>query len=127
MSYSVIRLSKVLCKRKDAFFREEIENAPTIDVAPMEEVERLQDEADRYKRYYFNHCFDELRANVEADVRAETVRKMAEKFSSILEKEYRENTPEGADYYFKNGALMMWSIADRVFAQIAKEMLEDST
>ena len=41
-----------------------------------EENERLSDERNRYKRYYFNHCFDELRANVEADVRADTVKKM---------------------------------------------------
>lgn len=39
-------------------------------------VEEITDEKDRYKRYYFNHCFDELRANVEADVKADTVRKM---------------------------------------------------
>ena len=61
-----------------------------------------------------------------AKAKADTVRKMAEKFSSLLEKEYKENTPEGADHYFKNGALMMWSIADRVFDQIAKELLEEN-
>lgn len=56
-----------------------IDRTPTANVAPKAEVERLQDETDRYKRYYFNHCFDELRANVEADVRADTVRKMQER------------------------------------------------
>ena len=64
--------------------------------------------------------FDEI-VRAEAD----TVREMKERFSSLLEKEYKEYTPEGADQYFKNGSYMMWSIADRVFHQIAKEMLED--
>ena len=55
---------------------------------------------------------------------ADTVKKMQERFSLLLKKEYEENTPDGASFFFKNGSLMMWSIADRVFAQIAKEMLE---
>ena len=85
-----------------------------------EENERLRDERDRYKRYYFNHDYDRM----ETDIRAEAYREMQERFSSLLEKEYKENTPEGADFYFKNGSHMMWSVADRVFDQIAKEMLE---
>ena len=57
---------------------------------------------------------------------ADTVKKMQESFSNLLEKEYKQYTPDGADHYFKNGSHMMWSIADRVFNQIAKEMLEGS-
>jgi hypothetical protein len=57
--------------------------------------------------------------------RADTVKKMQERFSNLLEKEYKQYTPDGADHYFKNGSHMMWSIADRVFNQIAKEILED--
>lgn len=59
------------------------------------------------------------------DIQADTVRKMQERFSILLKKEYEENTPEGSSFYFKNGSLMMWSIAGRVFDQIAKEMLEE--
>ena len=44
----------------------------------QKQFEECYDEKERYKRYYFNHCFDELRANVEADVKADTVRKMQE-------------------------------------------------
>lgn len=42
----------------------------------ISEADELMDERDRYKRYYFNHCFDELIANKEADIKADTVRKM---------------------------------------------------
>ena len=55
---------------------------------------------------------------------ADTVRKMQERFSSLLSEEYRKYTPEGADQYFKNGAYMMRAIADRLIILIAKEMLE---
>lgn len=36
----------------------------TADVVPKSEVERLQKEADRYKRYYFRHDYDEMIAEV---------------------------------------------------------------
>lgn len=57
---------------------------------------------------------------------ADTVRKMRDRFSSLLSEEYRKYTPEGADQYFKNGAYMMRAIADRLIILIAKEMLEGS-
>ena len=59
-------------------------------------------------------------------IETDTVKKMQERFSSLLEKEYKQYTPDGADHYFKNGSHMMWSIADRVFNQIAKEILEEA-
>lgn len=57
-------------------------------------------------------------------IKADTVRKMQERFLKLLEKEHRLYTPEDADYMFKNGSIMMWSVAERVFRQIAKEMEE---
>ena len=36
----------------------------TADVVPKSEVERLQEEANRYKRYYFRHDYDEMIAEV---------------------------------------------------------------
>ena len=36
----------------------------TADVVPKSEVERLQEEADRYKRYFFRHDYDEMIAEV---------------------------------------------------------------
>lgn len=53
-----------------------------------------------------------------------TVRKMQERFTFLLKKEFDKNTPEDASFYFKNGSIMMWGIGNRVFAQIAKEMLD---
>lgn len=38
-------------------------------------IEHLEDERDRYKRYYFNHEYDKMEANIRAD----TVRKMQER------------------------------------------------
>ena len=87
-----------------------------------EENERLRERADRHLENLKAVLDERSESNIEAD----TVRKMQERFSILLKKEYEENTPEGASFYFKNGALMMWSIADRVFAQIAKEMLEEN-
>lgn len=63
-------------------------------------------------------------AEFHRELRADTVRKMQERFSTLLEKEYKQYTPEGADHYFKNGSYMMWGVAERAMHQIAKEMLE---
>lgn len=43
--------------------REQIDNS-TADVIPKSEVERLQEEANRYKRYFFRHDYDEMIAEV---------------------------------------------------------------
>ena len=37
---------------------------PTANVVPKSEVERLQEEANRYKRYFFRHDYDEMIAEV---------------------------------------------------------------
>ena len=55
---------------------EEIADWKEIAEGYQKLFEDCYDEKERYKRYYFNHCFDKLRANVEADVKADTVRKM---------------------------------------------------
>jgi hypothetical protein len=72
-----------------------------------ETIEELTDEKNRYKRYYFNHCFDELIANKEADIKADTVRKM--------QTEIEKRCIEGGIY-----PAFIKSTID----QIAKEMLE---
>ena len=41
-----------------------IQEQPSADVVPKSEVERLQEEADRYKRYFFRHDYDEMIAEV---------------------------------------------------------------
>lgn len=37
---------------------------PTADVVPKSRVEALEDEVNRYKRYYFRHDYDEMIAEV---------------------------------------------------------------
>jgi protein associated with RNAse G/E len=37
---------------------------PTADVVPKSEVDRLQEEVNRYKRYFFRHDYDEMIAEV---------------------------------------------------------------
>ena len=44
--------------------RKALQMTPTADVAPRAEVDRLQEEADRYKRYFFRHDYDEMIAEV---------------------------------------------------------------
>ena len=41
-----------------------IDKMPTAEVAPKSEVERLQEEANRYKRNFFRHDYDEMIAEV---------------------------------------------------------------
>lgn len=43
---------------------ERVKDTPTADVVPKSEVERLQEEANRYKRYFFRHDYDEMIAEV---------------------------------------------------------------
>jgi hypothetical protein len=84
------------------------------------DIERLRAEVS-VKRKLLDKCVD-----LEDKIKADTVRKMRDRFSSLLSEEYRKYTPEGADQYFKNGAYMMRAIADRLIIVIAKEMLEDN-
>lgn len=44
------------------------------------EIERLQTEADRYKRYYFNHEYDKLIA----EAKGEAIKECTEKLKSIF-------------------------------------------
>ena len=70
-----------------------------------EENKRLRDERDRYKRYYLNHDYDRM----EADIRADTVRKMQEKLHA-------------RKVSYGNITFRVVSLDD--IDQIAKEMLE---
>ena len=45
------------------------------------EIERLQTEADRYKRYYFNHEYDKLIETVKSEV----IKEFAERLKGIVE------------------------------------------
>ena len=55
----------------DDEFLDLINDAFTEDVAPRAEFEALKDEADRYKRYYFRHDYDEMIAEAKAEVARE--------------------------------------------------------
>lgn len=47
---------------QDALYR--VKNVPTADVVPKSEIETLQEEVNRYKRYFFRHDYDEMIAEV---------------------------------------------------------------
>ena len=59
-----------------------IEDAPTADVVPKSAVERLQEEADRYKRYFYRHDYDEMIAEAKAEVAREIFEEI-EKYSEV--------------------------------------------
>ena len=99
----------------------------------LEELVRLREENERLKSVEFTCGFIKPHKVLECPIfdeivkaKADTVREMQERFSSLLEEEYRTYTPEGASDFFKNGSYMMWTIAERVLSQIAKEILEDN-
>lgn len=48
----------------DELNQHEVNRAATMREKTLQIVERLQDEADRYKRYYFRHDYDEMIAEV---------------------------------------------------------------
>ena len=69
-------------------------------------IKQLTEEKDRYKRYYFNHEYDKM----EADIKADTVRKMQERLHER----------------FKSDPNLVYSNYNihRYIDQIAKGMLE---
>lgn len=62
----------------DDEFLDLIDDAFTEDVVPMAEFEALKDEADRYKRYYFRHDYDEMIAEAKAEVAREIFEEIEE-------------------------------------------------
>ena len=60
-------------KRALALIKAQAEDYTELD----EKYRMLYDECERYKRYYFNHEYDKM----EAEVRADTVCKMQERFA----------------------------------------------
>ena len=60
-------------------FSDEIARMPAADVAPRAEFEALKDEADRYKRYYFRHDYDEMIAEAKAEVAREIFEELDKK------------------------------------------------
>jgi hypothetical protein len=60
----------------DDEFLDLINDAFTEDVAPRAEVEALRDEADRYKRYFYRHDYDEMIAEAKAEVAREIFEEM---------------------------------------------------
>lgn len=86
----------------------------------ISEADELMDERDRYKRYYFNHCFDELIANKEADTKADTVRKM----QTLIEEK-----ADSCDICLINSNKpidIIYQISKKQLDQIANEMLNSS-
>lgn len=53
-----------------------IADAPTADVVPRADFEALKDEADRYKRYFYRHDYDEMIAEAKAEVAREIFEKI---------------------------------------------------
>lgn len=51
-----------------AIVKNAIEEIPTEDVVPRAEVEALEDERDRYKKYYFRHEYDKWEAEINQEV-----------------------------------------------------------
>ena len=88
-----------------------------------EQNEKLIDECGNQSTLWKQH-FDSLFHTAKETIIANTVWEMQKRFANLLVREFRDNTPEGADHYFKQGSLMMCSIADRVIAQVAKEIKE---
>lgn len=62
----------------DDEFLDLINDAFTEDVAPRAEFEALKDEADRYKRYYFRHDYDEMITEAKAEVAREIFEEIEE-------------------------------------------------
>ena len=58
-----------------------IEDYPEADVVPKSEVEMLQYEADRYKRYFYRHDYDKMIA----EAKAEAAREIFEEIYEIME------------------------------------------
>lgn len=65
-----------------------IDRIPTADVVPRAEVEALKDEADRYKRYYFRHDYDEMIAEAKAEVAREIFKKIEGEITDALKSNY---------------------------------------
>ena len=97
-------------------------NALALITSQEQMIKELGEENDRLMRE--KKALKCVVATARTQAKADTVRKMQERFTILLKKEFDKNTPEDASFYFKNGSIMMWGIANRVFAQIAKEMLE---
>ena len=60
-----------------------IENRPTEDVVPRSEVEKLTEERDRYKKYYYRHEYDEWEAEIKQEVAKEIFKELDEVFLTI--------------------------------------------
>ena len=84
------RNGKAIMQIKD-YLKRMIDNAPTEDVVPRSEVEALTDERDRYKRYYFNHAYDELEAEAKQEVARELLNEIKTKVNSLIDF-YRHHT-----------------------------------
>ena len=78
------------------------------EVVPKSEVERLQEEADRYKRYFYRHDYDEMIA----EAKAEVAREIFEEIEQIIENsKYQQLTPFGTEERY-NPYLIKKHIAD---------------
>lgn len=70
-------MATVHCSRIDVL--------PRADVAPRAEFEALKDEADRYKRYYFRHDYDEMIAEAKAEVAREIFEEIKDQLRGIFD------------------------------------------
>lgn len=61
-----------------------VKTMPTADVVPRADFEALKDEADRYKRYFYRHDYDEMIAEAKAEVAREIFEEMDEIMLPLL-------------------------------------------
>ena len=96
MAGKIEKMARIMCQRKKPCILCEVQS-PCIcrtyaellyaegyekaeDVVPRSEIEALTDERDRYKRYYFNHAYDEL----EAEAKQEAYKEVFEEIDKIV-------------------------------------------
>lgn len=63
---------------------------PIADVVPRSEIEKLTEERDRYKKYYFRHEYDKW----EAEIKQEVAREMCELVKRFFEAHYYLEKPK---------------------------------
>ena len=50
-----------------------LDKAPNEDVVPRSEVEVIEEERDKYKKYYFRHEYDKWEAEIKQEVASELI------------------------------------------------------
>ena len=111
----------------DDEFLDLINDAFTEDVAPRAEFEALKDEADRYKRYYFRHDYDEMIAEAKAEVAREIFEEIEEYAELQIESlNIAEKVDLSGAAFFGGGKQAFVLLLDRL-AELKKKYTEAET